>query len=128
MQVLDGNPAFMSDPILARWHQAMVTGGAEAAATQNEVTSRQAQGTLPPPVKDPKVVGPIMTSVWSDYTATAEKFNEPGRFTAMIGYEWTSVPGGNNLHRNIMFRDGQETCAQPVQRQVADLSRSCRVF
>lgn len=112
MQVLEGNPAFMSDPILARWQKAMMAGGAEAASTQNEVTSRQAQGTLPPPIKDPKVVGPIMTSVWKDYTATAEKFNEPGRFTAMIGYEWTSVPGGNNLHRNIMFRDGKDKADQ----------------
>jgi len=107
LQVLEGNPAFMSDPILARWNQAMKAGGEEAAKTQGEVTSRQAQGTLPPPIKDPKVVGPIMKSVWQAYTATAEKYNEPGRFTAMIGYEWTSVPGGNNLHRNIMFRDGK---------------------
>jgi hypothetical protein len=112
MQVLEGNPAFMSDPILARWQKAMIAGGAEAAETQNEVTSRQAQGTLPPPVKDPKVVGPIMTTVWKDYTATAEKFNEPGRFTAMIGYEWTSVPGGNNLHRNVLFRDGKDKADQ----------------
>jgi len=46
-------------------------------------------GTLPGPIKDPKVIGPIMKSVWQQYTATAEKYNEPGRFTAMIGYEWT---------------------------------------
>jgi len=111
-QVLEGNPAFMSDPILVRWNQAMKAGGEEAAKTQNEVSSRQAQGTLPPPIKDPKVVGPIMKSVWQAYTATAEKYNEPGRFTAMIGYEWTSVPGGNNLHRNIMFRDNKDKADQ----------------
>jgi hypothetical protein len=74
--------------------------------------SRQAQGTLPPPVKDPKIVGPIMKSVWQQYTATADKYNEPGRFTAMIGYEWTSVPGGNNLHRNVLFRDGKASADQ----------------
>ena len=53
-----------------------------------------------------------MKSVWQQYTATAEKFNEPGRFTAMIGYEWTSVPGGNNLHRNVIFRDGKDKADQ----------------
>jgi hypothetical protein len=62
--------------------------------------------------KDPKVVGPIMKSVWEKYTATAEKYNEPGRFTAMIGYEWTSVPGGNNIHRNVLFRDGKAKADQ----------------
>ncbi len=106
-QVYEGNPAFMQDPILVGWNKAMKEGGKASADAANDVTSRQAQGTLPPAVKDPKVVGPIMKSVWQQYTATAEKFNEPGRFTAMIGYEWTSVPGGNNLHRNVLFRDGK---------------------
>jgi hypothetical protein len=111
-QIYEGNPAFMSDPTLASWNKAMKAGGAEAAKVQTEITKAQAEGTLPPPVKDPKVVGPIMKSVWEKYTATAEKFNEPGRFTAMIGYEWTSVPKGNNLHRNVMYRDGKDKADQ----------------
>ena len=112
LQVYEGNPAFASDPTLARWGKAMKAGGQEAATTMRELISAQANNTLPPPIKDPKVVGPIMKSVWQQYTATADKFNEPGRFTAMIGYEWTSVPGGNNLHRNIMFRDGKDKADQ----------------
>jgi hypothetical protein len=112
LQVYEGNPAFTADPTLARWGRAMKAGGEEAATTMRELVSAQANNKLPPPVKDPKVVGPIMKSVWQQYTATAEKFNEPGRFTAMIGYEWTSVPGGNNLHRNIMFRDGKDKADQ----------------
>jgi hypothetical protein len=32
-----------------------------------------------------------MKSAWQAYTETAEKFNEPGHFTAMIAYEWTSA-------------------------------------
>jgi hypothetical protein len=111
-EVYKGNPAFVSDPDLARWQKGMQAGGAEAAAIQNEVTKSQAMGTLPGPVQDPKVVGPVMKSVWQQYTATAEKYNEPGRFTAMIGYEWTSVPGGNNLHRNVLFRDGKDKADQ----------------
>ena len=112
LQVYDGNPAFTSDPTLDRWSKAMKAGGEEAAKTMRELVSAQAQGTLPAPIQDPKVVGPIMKTVWQQYTATAEKFNEPGRFTAMIGYEWTSVPGGNNLHRNVLFRDNKDKADQ----------------
>jgi len=111
-QVYDGNPTFLADPMLAGWNKAMKGTMADQAKAANEVTSAQAQGTLPAVIKDPKVVGPIMKSVWTQYTATAEKFNEPGRFTAMIAFEWTSVPGGNNLHRNVLFRDGKDKADQ----------------
>jgi hypothetical protein len=111
-QVYDGNPAFMADPTLARWGKALKEGGEAAAKAANELVSAQAQGNLPAPIKDPKTVAPIIRSVWQQYTATAERFNEPGRFTAMIGYEWTSVPGGNNLHRNILFRDNKDKADQ----------------
>ena len=77
-QVYEGNPALTSDPTLAGWNKAMKAGGEDAAKAQARLTTAQAQGTLPAPVKDPKVVGPIMKSVWQQYTATAEKFNEPG--------------------------------------------------
>ncbi len=111
-QVYEGNPAYMSDPTLARWGQAMKAGGKEAVDTMREVISAQANNELPPALKDPKISGPVMMSVWQRYTDTAEKYNEPGRFTAMIGYEWTSVPGGNNLHRNVLFRDGKDKADQ----------------
>jgi len=111
-EVYRSNPSFVSDPTLAGWSKAMQQGGEAGAAAAGEVVKAQAMGTLPAPLKDKSVVGPVMMSVWQEYTATAEKYNEPGRFTAMIGYEWTSVPGGNNLHRNIMFRDGKDKADQ----------------
>ncbi|MGO3926691.1 DUF3604 domain-containing protein [Rhodopseudomonas pseudopalustris] len=113
LQVYQGNPALAADPTLERWGKTMKTGTQqELVLTMREVISAQANNKLPAPIKDPKVVGPIMKSVWQEYTATAEKFNEPGKFTAMIGYEWTSVPGGNNLHRNVLFRDNKDKADQ----------------
>jgi hypothetical protein len=36
---------------------------------------------------------------WNFVTSTTDRYNEPGRFTTFIGFEWTSMPGGNNIHR-----------------------------
>jgi hypothetical protein len=64
--------------------------------------------------KDPINDEKLMSTMWQRITAASEKYNEPGRFTAFIGYEWTSMPGGNNLHRNLIFRDDKEKADQVI--------------
>ena len=65
--------------------------------------------------KDPLKGNEALTrTMWERLTEAAEKFNEPGKFTALIGFEWTSSPGGNNLHRNVVFRDGKEEADQVI--------------
>lgn len=46
--------------------------------------------------------------IWNDVGQTADEHNEPGKFTAFIGYEWTSMIEGNNLHRVVIYRDGAD--------------------
>jgi hypothetical protein len=46
---------------------------------------------------------------WESYIETAEDHNLPGEFTALIGWEWTSMPKGGNLHRVIFMPQGGET-------------------
>ena len=53
-------------------------------------------------------------SVWADFVEKAETYNEPGRFTAMTGFEWSSTPSGDNLHRVVIFRDGDEKTSQTL--------------
>jgi hypothetical protein len=53
-----------------------------------------------------------LRTAWGRITAAAEKYNDPGRFSALIGFEWTLAPGGRNLHRNVIFRGGKAVADQ----------------
>jgi len=47
----------------------------------------------------------LRASLWQKFLKTADKHNEPGKFTALIAFEWTSIPRGANMHRNVFFKD-----------------------
>jgi len=103
-EIKSGNPEMMADPTLKKWHDMFAAGPVQAKTAVMELIQLQATKTLPQPVTDPK----FAQSMWSKNTAIAEKYNEPGRFTALIGFEWTSnAGGGDNLHRNIIYRGGK---------------------
>jgi hypothetical protein len=51
-------------------------------------------------------------SVWSDMVSITERHHAPGRFTSFIGWEWTSTPGGKNLHRVVFMPQGGEVAAK----------------
>jgi hypothetical protein len=54
----------------------------------------------------PEYVTPeLLRGNWADFVKVANKYNDPGKFTAFISYEWTSIPNGRNMHRNVYFRD-----------------------
>lgn len=54
----------------------------------------------------------IERSAWLESLSAAEQANQPGKFTALLGFEWTSMPEGGNLHRVVMFRDNAEKVKQ----------------
>ena len=59
-------------------------------------------------------------SIWKRFVALADSYNDPGNFTALTGFEWTSTPKGDNLHRVVMFADGAEKTSQIVPYSMFD--------
>ena len=111
VEIVRGNPTLLADPTLRDWHNRVNQGGQTALGATMEVINAFTQGNLPKPLLSKQ----FANSIWDQYLRTAEKFNEPGRFTAIIGYEWTSTEDGNNLHRNVLYRDGQVFARQMLR-------------
>ena len=117
-EIMNGNPYFGTDPKVKRW-QDMIASGDDSqllAAVFEIVGAFGAGEDLPGILLDV----PFARRVWDDYTAVADRFYAPGRFTALIGYEWTSMPDWNNLHRVVIYRDGGETVRRLMPARVAD--------
>ncbi len=101
-QLLAGDEAILATEKGKRWYDALTTGDYDSKfATAMEIVDSLSK-------KDPPIDSPEATrKAWDAYTRLADQYNEPGRFTALIGYEWTAI-GGYNLHRNVIFRgDGE---------------------
>jgi hypothetical protein len=109
-EVIRGNPNLLKDPTVREWHTQINQGGDEAFKSTMDVIIAFTEGRTPEVVLDEA----FQQTVWDDYLDTVEAYNDPGDFTTVIGYEWTSTEKGNNLHRNMIYRDGQDRAQMMV--------------
>jgi hypothetical protein len=107
--IQSGTPNILAIDKGNEWHQGFKKGGKSAAEAAFDLIGNFAQMTLPEQlVADYSPGSEVFGRVWKTIVDAAEEHNEPGLFTAFIGYEWTSVPKGFNLHRNVMLRDNAD--------------------
>ena len=95
------------DPVMKRWHDMFNAGPQQSLRATAEMIDARAHNTLPPAMTDDATAAKRTRSIWNDHIDTVERYNEPGKFTAMLGFEFTLMDGGKNLHRNVIFRDGE---------------------
>jgi hypothetical protein len=99
----------------AGWSKGMRAGGNEAVESTLDLITAFSQGKMDPEMFANYSPGARRyATIWDQVVNAAEEFNDPGRFTAFIGFEWTSLNKGANLHRNVIFRDGGDRARQVV--------------
>ncbi|MEE8633809.1 MAG: DUF3604 domain-containing protein, partial [Methyloceanibacter sp.] len=109
--MLAGAPHILSDPTGKDWYERVQAGkGVDVAL---ELIGLFSQGEFPEALMYTPDSRPYK-SAWKQTVDTAEEYNDPGKFTAFIGYEWTSLAKGNNLHRVVVYRDDANKALQMV--------------
>ena len=98
------DPLALNNPTGKRWHD-WLKDGQGIRAFQEWLMNDNVDM-----IKEPAMA----IDAWTRSTTMADDFYEPGKFTTLHGFEWTSHPGGNNIHRVVVFRDDKRRTQQIV--------------
>ena len=106
--------ALLGDEFLLRWYDMMHESEEGSLRVTAELIDGAANGTLPDNFTDQEAQVERVGELWKEHGNIVERYNEPGKFTAFMGFEYTPMPGGDNLHRVVMFRDSAEKATQVI--------------
>jgi hypothetical protein len=110
-----GEPGILEFDEGQRWYEGLQQGGDAAVSASLDLITTFSQGKIPQELlADYSPGSRKYATVWDTVVKAAEGYNDPGQFTALIGFEWTSLVKGNNLHRNVIFRDGADKAGRVV--------------
>ena len=106
--IRESSPVLLAEP-WGRWiHERFNAGQEGRMEAVRDVVARGTSG------ENPFSSDEMTRSIWGEFIQIADQYNQPGHFTAMIGFEWTSTPDGDNLHRVVVFRDGADKAERTV--------------
>jgi hypothetical protein len=103
-RLVSGEPSMLADPTGRRWYDGIQEGGQTAVGVAVEVIQSLTNNNMPEALAS-LPGSDAYRDAWNQTLDAAESYNDPGEFTAFIGYEWTSTDKGLNLHRVVVYRD-----------------------
>ena len=106
--IADAPRLLIRDATMRRWHDMMNEGPAGSQRAMAEILDARGRNAIPEAMLNADGAAKRTKEVWNGNVDAVERYNEPGKFTAFHGFEYTLMQGGNNLHRNIIFRDGED--------------------
>ncbi len=111
--VKDGDPLVLQSEQGRRWHEGINGSGEDGVKAALDLITTFSNGRMEPELVKAYAPGSAKYSdIWEQTIDAADAFNDPGQFTAIIGFEWTSLVNGGNMHRNVIFRDGKDKAGQ----------------
>ncbi|MBM4204067.1 MAG: DUF3604 domain-containing protein [Gammaproteobacteria bacterium] len=102
-----GDPVVRNTPVGQAWQAGLEKGN--PGQMMSAFT-----GSINNPKEHPPFPEATRRYIWQDVVKTADDYNQPGLFTSLSGYEWTSMRDGSNLHRVVVFKDGADKVGQMV--------------